>query len=147
MIQSAMLAEGSMPPLRGSETILIVEPDPETRALAVFMLSKLGYRVLEARSATDAFKIFAQEQTAIDLLFVETLMSKVNGHELADTLTRGCPGLRVLFLSDAGYERLARPVALQKGLHFLRRPFTMRLLAGKVREVLDAPCLKTLAAS
>jgi CheY-like chemotaxis protein len=40
---------------RGSETILLVEPDPETRKLAAFMLSKQGYTVLEARNAAEAF--------------------------------------------------------------------------------------------
>lgn len=117
----------------------MVEPDPETRALAVFMLSRLGYRVLEARTAMDAFKIFAAESDGIDLLFTETLMSKVNGHELAQMLTRERPDMRVLFLSDAGYERLTRSVAQQRGLHFLRRPFTMRVLAARVREALDVP--------
>ncbi len=124
---------------RGSETILLVEPDPETHALAVFMLSRLGYRVLEARNAVDAVNLYAQWPESIDLLFTETLMSKVNGHELAQMLTRGHPELRVLFLADAGYQRLTRDVAQRKGLHFLRRPFTMRQLAAKVREVLDIP--------
>jgi two-component system cell cycle sensor histidine kinase/response regulator CckA len=132
--------------LRGRETILMVEPDPETRALAVFILSRLGYRVLEARTAFDAVKIFAAEGGSIDLLFTETLMSKVNGHELAQMLTRERPDLRILFLSDAGYERLTRGVAQQRGLHFLRRPFTMRQLAGKVREVLDAPAARSAGA-
>lgn len=124
---------------RGSETILLVEPDPETRALAAFMLSRLGYRVLEARTAMDALKTFSADGSTVDLLFTETLMSKVNGHELAQMLTRERPDLRVLFLSDAGYERLTRTVAQERGLHFLRRPFTMRVLAEKVREVLDVP--------
>jgi DNA-binding NtrC family response regulator len=133
--------------LGGTETILIVEPDPETRALAVFMLSRLGYRILEARNALDAVKIHQEECNSIDMLFVETLMSKVNGHELAQMLTRENPQLRVLFLSDAGYERLTRNVAQKRGLHFLRRPFTMRILGGKVREVLDIPMAQAMGAT
>ena len=131
---------------RGSETVLMVEPDPETRNLAVFMLSRLGYRVFEARNAMEAVKLCSDDAPQIDLLFTETLMSRVNGHELAEMLTRDHPRLRVLFLSDAGYERLARNVAHQRGLHFLRRPFTMRMLAGKVREVLDAPQARAIGA-
>jgi two-component system, cell cycle sensor histidine kinase and response regulator CckA len=132
---------------RGTETILMVQPDPETRALAVFMLSRLGYRVLEARNAMEAVKVYAEWPEEIDLLFTETLMSRVNGHELAQMLTRDHPELRVLFLADVGYQRLTRDVAQRKGLHFLRRPFTMRLLAAKVREVLDVPMTKALGAS
>jgi len=137
-------ASGSTP--RGSETILLVEPDPETRALAVFMLSRLGYCVLEARNAIEAAKLYAESPEGIDLLFTETLMSKVNGHELVQMLSRDHPALRVLFLADAGYQRLTRNVAQQKGLHFLSRPFTMRQLAGKVREVLDIPVARLTAA-
>jgi DNA-binding response OmpR family regulator len=132
---------------RGTETILIVEPDPETRVLGVFMLSRLGYRVLEARQAMDAVKLCAELNEPVDLLFTEALMSKINGHELAEMLTRDNPALRVLFLSDAGYERLTRRVAQQRGIHFLRRPFTMRMLAAKVREVLDVPMARAAGLS
>ena len=133
--------------LRGTETILVVEPDPETRVLAVFMLSRLGYRVIEARNADDALKLYKAEAGAIDLLFTETLMSKINGHELAQRLAREDPELRVLFLADTSYERLTRSVARQKGLHFLCRPFTMHLLAAKTREVLDVRQPKVMSAS
>ncbi|HKE21326.1 MAG TPA: response regulator [Bryobacteraceae bacterium] len=138
----ALTASSTVP--RGDETILMVEPDPETRALAVFMLSRLGYRVLEARNAVDAVKLYSAQTERVDLLFTETLMSKVNGHELAQILTRETPQLRVLYLSDTGYERLTRKVAQQKGLHFLSRPFTMRMLAAKVREVLDVPMARAV---
>jgi len=111
------------------------------------MLSRLGYRILEARNAMDAAKVYSAERGSIDMLFVETLMSKVNGHELAQMLTRENPQLRVLFLSDDGYERLTRNVAQKRGLHFLRRPFTMRILASKVREVLDIPMAQALGAT
>jgi two-component system, cell cycle sensor histidine kinase and response regulator CckA len=131
---------------RGTETILLVEPDPETRALGVFMLSRLGYRVLEARHSADAVKLCAERTEPIDLLFTEAVMSKMNGHELAQMLTRDNPDLRVLFLSDTDYERLTRRVAHERGMHFLRRPFTMRMLAAKVREVLDVPIARTAGA-
>ena len=48
--------------------------------------------------------------------------------------------------TDASYERLTRDVAQRKSLHFLRRPFTMRTLAAKVREVLDKPRVKAVSA-
>ncbi len=72
-------------------------------------------------------------------------MSRVNGHELAQILTRQNPGLRVLYLSDAAYERLARRAANEKGLMFLQRPFTMRSLSAKVRQALDAPMVRAQA--
>lgn len=147
MIHSAMGFNASQAVARGTETILVVEPDPETRALAVFMLSRLGYRVLEARNAIDAVNLYSQQTERIDLLFTETLMTKVNGHELAQMLTRERSDLRVLFLADSDYQRLTRNVAQKRGLHFLCRPFTMRMLAAKVREVLDVPAARALGAA
>ena len=124
---------------RGTETVLLVEPEPETRALAAFMLGKQGYQVLEAHNATEALKIYDEHDGAVDLLFAEALMSRVNGHDLAGILQKKSPALRVLFLADWDYVRLASRVAAQQGLTFLPRPFTMGILAATVRQVLDAP--------
>jgi two-component system cell cycle sensor histidine kinase/response regulator CckA len=124
---------------RGNEVVLLVEPEPETRKLAAFMLTKQGYRIIEARNAMEAVKLYDEEHGCVDLLLTEAAMSRVNGHELAEMLTERHPELRVLFLADSQYERLTRRIAADKGLTFLQRPFTMRLLAGKVRQVLDMP--------
>jgi CheY-like chemotaxis protein len=132
---------------RGTETVLLVEPEPETRALAAFMLRKQGYRVLEARNAAEALKIYDEHDGSVDLLLAETLMSRINGHELADRLRQKDPEIRVLFLADSDYIRLASRIAAQKGFSFIPRPFTMGVLAGKTREVLDAPVgLRIMAA-
>ena len=64
MIHSTMALYGSWSIPRGSETILLVEPDPETRALAAFMLSRLGYPLLEARTAVDAVKLSSEQTVA-----------------------------------------------------------------------------------
>jgi DNA-binding NtrC family response regulator len=124
---------------RGSETILLVDSDPESRKLALFMLGKQGYRVIEARNASEAVLHFERHGDEIGLLLTEVLMHAKNGHELAQQLTALKPDLRVLFMSDGDYGRIARKLMLAKGLVFLQKPFTMRLIAGKVREVLDAP--------
>jgi two-component system, cell cycle sensor histidine kinase and response regulator CckA len=118
-------------------TILLVSPDLETREQAALLLERLGYRVLEARHAIEAQRLYDECGGAIDLLLTEAPMSRVNGHALADSLRSRDPGLRVLFLSDASYERMARRVAAQKRLPFLVRPFTQAQLAAKVREALD----------
>jgi two-component system, cell cycle sensor histidine kinase and response regulator CckA len=132
-------------PPRGTETILLVEPEPETRKLALFMLSKLGYAVLEAHNAEEALALWEEQGRDIRLLVTEAPMSRINGHELAHILTGKDPLLRVLYLSDATYERLARRAAGEKGLVFLQRPFTMASLSAKVRHVLDTPAARAHA--
>lgn len=141
---STMLNHATAP--GGNETVLLVEPEPETRTLAVFMLGRLGYRVLEARNAFDAIKVYDEYGAPIDLLLTEAVMSRINGHDLADMLCRRNPELKLLFLADSDYERLARRAAARKRLRFLCRPFTMGDLAAKVREALDATGGRVLTA-
>ena len=147
-IQPVMASAKTQTYPRGTETVLLVEPEPATRTLAAFMLRKQGYLVLEAHNAVEALKIYDEYQGAVDLLLAEALMSRVNGHELADMLRVKDSALRLLFLADVDYVRVASRAAAQKGLSFVPRPFTMAVLARKIREVLDAPVpgLRTFAA-
>lgn len=137
-IQSTTMSqpEGNDPPC-GTETVLVVEPDAETRVLAAFMLSRLGYAVLEAHNAAEALAVYETHGGTVNLLWAEALMPRVNGHELARVLAARDGDLRVLFLADENYERLARRVAERKNVLFLVRPFTMRTLAMRVRKALD----------
>lgn len=131
---------------RGSETILLVEPDPETRKLAAFMLSKQGYTVLEARNAAEAFQHYQERGWEVDLLLTEALMCEVNGRELARVLEAKDPRLRVVYISDTNSRQLTRRMETRAKLVLVQRPFTMRLLADKVRQVLDGQQRRVMAA-
>jgi two-component system cell cycle sensor histidine kinase/response regulator CckA len=130
---------------RGVETILLVDSDPEPRKLAAFMLAKQGYTVIEARNGEDALRVFDSRGAEIDLLLTEILMSKVTGPDLAARLIALQPRMRVLYMSHANHQRIARHLQIDPERGFLPKPFTMRILAGKVREVLDAQRAKALA--
>jgi len=117
---------------RGSESILLVETDPETRKLAAFMLGKRGYTVLEARNRTEALALVNERGGDVDLLLLETRA----GCGLAEELKQSQPYLRVLFMC-ADTVRGA-PFVVGKGSQFLKKPFTMWEIAGRVRETLDS---------
>ena len=76
---------------RGNETILLVEPEPETRKLAAFMLTKQGYQVIEARNAAEAVRIFEECSAPIDLLLTEAVMSGERSRPVADPDASFCP--------------------------------------------------------
>ena len=116
----------------------MVEADPETRKLAAFMLQKRGYTVVEARSGIDALQLCEAGGVHADLLLTEVLMPKMSGADLAARLRELRPQMRVLYMSHAT-NRILRDMAIDRELGFLRKPFTMGLLAGKVRQALDAP--------
>ena len=134
-----MLSSQSGTP-RGSETILVMDTDPEIRKLAVFMLEKQGYTVLEARNSTEAVSLFVRSNERKDLLLLE---STRRGRELAEELKQNQPYTAVLFL--CGEPSKGSQSDAEQG-SYLRKPFTMCQIAGKVREVLDSRDTKTMTA-
>jgi DNA-binding NtrC family response regulator len=123
---------------RGSETVLLVDADPETRKLGAFMLQKRGYPVLEARSCADALRLVESGNARPDLLLTEILMPSMSGTDLAARLTGLQPDLCVLYMSRADYNRVARRLEIDREVAFLQKPFTMVQIANKVRRALDA---------
>ena len=118
-----------------------MDADPQTRKRAAFMLGKQGYTVLKARNRAEAFALFDGRAGEVALLLLE---AKGRGWELTEELTQYQPHVPVLFLCG-GSARGAQFV-VEQGLPFLRKPFTMCEIAGKVREVLDSCMEKVMTA-
>jgi PAS domain S-box-containing protein len=126
------------PQSRGWETVLVVEDEEPVRAAVGEALKRLGYRVLEAPDAVAALEISRSEPQAIHLLLTDVVLPQAMGHDLVARLRAGRPGMRVLVMS--GYAGKSGDDAgdLWRGVPFLPKPFTLDVLARKVRKVLDA---------
>ncbi len=125
-----------IPRARG-ETVLVVEDDAEVRQLAVAMLEGLGYRVLQAPDGPAALANLKDSSLPDRLLSDVLLSSSLSGPALAKKVKRELPAIKVLFMS--GYADYA---ARHNGLtetdaEMLNKPFCMRDLAVKVRDLLD----------
>jgi signal transduction histidine kinase/CheY-like chemotaxis protein len=121
----------------GGGTILLVEDEDPLRAVVARMLAQAGYRVLDARTPTEACELFEQHKHEISLLLTDVIMPEMNGPALAQRLVAIRPELRVLFVS--GYtEEL--PVLNTPGnkSHFLAKPFSSASLMAAVSELLEA---------
>jgi CheY-like chemotaxis protein len=123
--------------LHGSEAILVVEDSTQLRTLIREVLELYGYRVLDAPSGAAALEVVSQPGTHVDLLLTDVIMPGMNGRELADTLTAKQPGLKVVFASGYTADALTR-YGVEQGSGYLQKPFSPKVLAMKVREVLDS---------
>jgi len=128
---------------RGSETILLAEDEPSLRRLARRALEGLGYRVLEAADGAAALEAARAYEGRIDLLLSDVVMPNLGGRETAETLLRERPGLRVLFMSGYTADVMLRHLVAEEGAPFLEKPFTVELLARKVREALDTAAVRS----
>jgi PAS domain S-box-containing protein len=131
----------SMPPttLHGTETILLVEDEDQVRAVARGILTRHGYKVIEAGTPGEALLSCEQHTGTIDLLLTDVVMPKMSGPELAKRLAVGRPEMRVLCMSGYTDDSIVRHGVLEAHFAFLQKPITPDTLTRKVREVLDAP--------
>ncbi|MEW6669002.1 MAG: PAS domain S-box protein [Thermodesulfobacteriota bacterium] len=121
----------------GSETILLVEDEDHLEKLAASILTRSGYRVLEARNGEDALAVSGAHNGPIHLLLTDVVMPGMNGRELAERITSLRRGIRVLYMSGYTDDAIAPYGILEQGVVLLQKPFTPEALARKVREVLD----------
>ena len=120
----------------GTETVLLVEDDVMVRGMAASMLEEMGYTVLVAETPQDALLLCEKQDTLVDLLLTDVVMPGMSGIELRDRLKAVRPGLKVLFMSGYTSDVIVHHGVLEKGIHFIHKPFSITDLACKIREAL-----------
>lgn len=123
----------------GTETILLVEDEPQVRTLARRVLEASGYTVLEAERGEQALELATAHAGPIHLLLTDVVMPGIGGPGLAQELARAHPTLKVLYMSGYTDATIAPRGVLQPGVELLEKPFTPSLLTKRVRTVLDEP--------
>ncbi len=122
----------------GTETILLAEDEANLRYLARQFLEKQGYTVIEAADGTRAMQIALAHQGVIHLLLTDVIMPGMNGRELAQRISEIRPQTKILYMSGYTENVIGHNGTLDAGVRLLQKPFTLRELKNKVREVLDS---------
>jgi two-component system cell cycle sensor histidine kinase/response regulator CckA len=120
-------------PVRGRETILIVEDEAAVRDLAAEFLRSAGYSVMIAQDGNEALSIARASAAPIHLLLTDIVMPGMRGPELAQKLRRIRPELKVVYMS--GYLDYAEGDGeFLDGGSFLQKPYSRETLISKVAE-------------
>jgi two-component system cell cycle sensor histidine kinase/response regulator CckA len=129
--------------LTGKATILLVEDETPVRIFAARALRNKGYEVIEADNGDTAIAAFNEHQGALDLIITDVVMPGMNGPKMIQTLESTAPGrmknVKIVFISGYAEDAFIDTFGPERAFNFLPKPFTLKQLAGKIKEVLDAP--------
>lgn len=127
-------------PLRGTETILLVEDDESVRASMRIILQKYGYRVLEAEHGRTACELWARHREEVALLLTDVILpDRMSGHQLAGLLRKDKPALKVVYSSGYNPEVMENGIDAGQSDAFVPKPFTAEQLLTVVRRCVTAP--------
>jgi len=122
----------------GGETILIVEDDDGVRQYASEILRDLNYQVIEARDSATALRLLDADKK-FDLLLTDVVLPGKNGRELADEVERRRPGTKIIFMTGYSRNAIVHQGRLDAGIELIPKPLTERVLARKIRQLLNRP--------
>jgi two-component system, cell cycle sensor histidine kinase and response regulator CckA len=125
------------PAVQPSETILVVDDDPDVLSVAKDMLQGLGYTVQATDDPHAALRFARTHPEPIHLLLTDVVMPRMAGRALSEEFRILRPGAKVLFMSAFEIETVeAYRVRVTPAEPFLHKPFTLTTLERTVRAAL-----------
>ena len=119
------------------ETILIVEDDDGVRQYASEILRDLNYLIIEAKDSASALRLLDADKK-FDLMLTDVVLPGKNGRELADEVERRRPETKIIFMTGYSRNAIVHHGRLDRGTELITKPLIERVLARKIRQVLDA---------
>jgi signal transduction histidine kinase len=125
-------------PVSRSATILVVEDEPQLRAMVATVLRGEGYLVIEAEDPLRAIELSRSHQGPIDILLTDVVMPHLSGSKLAERLAPSRPEMRVVYMSGYTESTIVHQGVLDPSIDFLPKPILPSALRNMVRQVLRA---------
>ena len=123
--------------VKGKETILLVDDEDMILDTGEQMLRILGYEVLLAMSGQEALELYKKNQDKIDIVLMDMVMPGMGGGETYNRMKEINSNVKVLLLSGYSIEGEATEI-LERGCDgFMHKPFNLKELSQKIREILD----------
>ncbi len=122
----------------GQDTILLVEDEEAVRSFARGRSSCAAIRCWRRRAARKRWRSCAARKTPIHLLITDVVMPNMDGPTLVRAVKKEKPEIAVIFMSGYAEEAFRRNDENASDLHFLPKPFGLKQLAAKVKDVLSS---------
>ncbi len=124
--------------LTGAGCILLVEDEDPVRVFSARALRNKGYEVLEARSGEDALSVLEDQADRVDLLITDVVMPQMDGPTLISNVRKTQPDMKVICISGYTEDRFRERIDQGTEIHFLPKPFSLKQLASKVKDVIHS---------
>ncbi len=122
-------------PIGAGRTVLVVEDQPLVREATRRMLQGMGFDVTAVEDGRAAVELLEQ-RPPFDLIVTDLVMPRMGGLDLAEFAERRAPNTRVLIVSGHADDGAGLRAALQRGRHFLHKPYDARTLGIAVENAL-----------
>jgi two-component system cell cycle sensor histidine kinase/response regulator CckA len=123
--------------LTGAGTVMLVEDEDPVRIFGARALRNKGYNVIEARSGEAALELMGETAEKIDLIITDVVMPRMDGPGLVREVRETHPNMKVIFISGYTEDSFRQRLDSDSNIHFLPKPFSLKQLATKVKEVID----------
>ncbi|HKD06168.1 MAG TPA: response regulator [Bryobacteraceae bacterium] len=119
----------------GKTTILVVDDEEYVVNLAMVALTRRGYEVIVARTASEALEAVRANPGRIALVLLDLRMPDKDGIDLLPILGAADSGLK--FILSSGYFEADVLSRAEGGVTFLQKPYTVQKLAAQVETALS----------
>ncbi len=122
---------------KGTETVLLVDDEDMILDVGAGMLREMGYNVLLAGNAKEALQVYRKHKDHINLVILDMIMPDIGGGDVYDRLKELQPHIKVLLSTGYSISGQATEI-LERGCDgLIEKPFNMKELSKKIREILD----------
>ncbi len=121
----------------GGEVILLVDDEEDILNTGKEMLTRFGYGVITARSGEEAIEIIKETDTAPDLVILDLSMPGMGGRRCLEKLLEMDPELKIIISSGYSANGTVRATLDSGAAGFIGKPYQLKDMLKKVREVLD----------
>jgi PAS domain S-box-containing protein len=122
-------------PMRGQETLLMIDDEESVRNIVGKMLRNFGYTVISAPDGPSGLDLYRENKDAVSLVLLDLNMPKMSGMTVLEELIKIDPAVKVLVSSGHSEDELKK---LTNTVGYVTKPYKAANIAQTIRTVLDS---------